>query len=337
MISRILITRMKYIGDVVLTTPVIRSVREAYPDAFIAYLGDQKGVSLLERNPHVNEIIPFDFSKPTFLEQPRVIFYLRKKKFDVVIDLFCNPRSALISYLSGAPMRIGKDVKGRGRSYTHRITDDGSLKSAIAFHYQYVRPLGVEPSNWKTEIFLSEDEKREAKIFLKWHDVDVRKPIIAVHPGATWPNKMWLKESFASLINKISGNFNVEVILSQGPGDEELKSYLEQRCRFLKILPLLPVRQLAAVLSQCAVFVTNDCGPMHIGVAVGTKTLGIFGPEPPEIWFPYDAADGHLALFRKISCSPCRQTFCHREPEGFLECMNLITVDEVFEEVGKRL
>lgn len=329
---------MKYIGDVVLTTPVIRAVRERYPDAYIAYMGDKKAVSLLEHNPHLNEIIPFDFSRPTILEQPRVAYAVRKRKFDVVVDFFSNPRSALLAYFSGAPLRIGKEVKGRGRLYTHRIEDDGTQKSAIAFHYQYVKPLGVEPKYWRTEIFLTEEEKREARIFLKWHDVNLNKPIIAVHPGATWPNKMWLKERFAELIDRMFTTTNVEIILSLGPDDHGLRSYMLQHCfGKVHILPVLPVRQLAAVLSQCAVFVTNDCGPMHIAVAAGTKTIGIFGPEPEEVWFPYSNDEGHLALRKRIWCSPCRKTSCFRTGGDYLECMTLISVEEVFNEVRKRL
>lgn len=329
---------MKFIGDVVLTTPIIRSVRATFPDAYIAYMGDKEAVSLLEHNPYLNEIIPFDFSRSTIFEQPRVMFKLRKRKFDVVVDLFSNPRSALLTYATGAPIRIGKEVKGRGRLYTHRIKDDGALKSAIAFHYQYVKLLGVEPTHWRTEIFLTDDEKREAKIFLQWQNVDVSKPIVAVHPGATWPNKMWLKENFAELIDLMIAKLRVEVILSLGPEDDALKSYIERQCfGNVHILPVLPVRQLAAVLSHCSVFVTNDCGPMHIAVAVETKTIGIFGPEPEEVWFPYNPEEGHLAMRKNIWCSPCRRTTCFREGKDYLECMKLISVKEVFEEVKKRL
>ncbi|HZY09621.1 MAG TPA: glycosyltransferase family 9 protein, partial [Bacteroidota bacterium] len=117
--NRILISRMKFIGDVVLTTPIIRAVREKYPDAYIAYLGDKLAVSLLENNPYLDEIIPFDFSKPTFLEQSRVMLRLRKRRFDVFVDLFSNPRTALLARASSASIRIGKDVKGRGKLYTH--------------------------------------------------------------------------------------------------------------------------------------------------------------------------------------------------------------------------
>lgn len=334
---RILLTRMKYIGDVVLTTPVIRSVRERFPDAYIAYMGDKKAVSLLEHNPHVDEIIPFDFSRPTIFEQPRIAWLLLRRKFDVVVDLFSNPRSALLTYFSGAPIRIGKNVKGRGRFYTHRIDAGSTMESAIDFHYRYVRPLGVEAAHRKTEIFLTDDERREARIFLQWQGVEGGKPVIAVHPGATWPNKMWLKENFAGLINRTIGNLSAEVILSLGPEDEDLGSYFKRECPRARVFPVLPVRQLAAVLSHCSVFVSNDCGPMHIGVAVGAKTIGIFGPEPEQVWFPYDVDDGHLAMRKDIWCSPCRITKCFRQREEYLECMKLLGVEEVFQEVANRI
>jgi ADP-heptose:LPS heptosyltransferase len=329
---------MKYIGDVVLTTPVIHAVREKFPEAYIAYLGDKKAVSLLEHNPYLDEIIPYDFTKPDIVEQPRVMFKLRQRKFDVFVDLFSNPRSAILARASGAPVRIGKEVKGRGNLYTHQIPDYGSLKPAIDFHYQYVKPLGVEKTHTATEIFLTEDEQREAKIFLKHQDVDVTKKIVVLHPGATWPNKMWLKEHFADLIDLLRAKLGVEILLSPGPSDQELMDAIVQRSTGnVHVLPLLPVRQLAAILSQCTVFVSNDCGPMHIGVAVGTKTIGIFGPEPVEVWFSYYEERGHKALFKKIECSPCRVTSCFREGEHFMECMKFITVKEVFEEVKKRI
>jgi ADP-heptose:LPS heptosyltransferase len=235
-------------------------------------------------------------------------------------------------------VRIGKDVPGRGRLYTHRMGDAGSLTSAIDYHFSYVKPLGVLPTHRTTEIFLSDDEKREARIFLKHQDVDLSRPIVAIHPGATWPNKMWLKESFAELIDLLRAKLKVEILLSPGPDDGGLmQSILAASSANAHLLPVLPVRQLAGILSQCDVFVSNDCGPMHIGVAVGTKTIGIFGPEPVQVWFDYAASGGHTPLFKKIECSPCRVTACFREGDHFMECMKLIRVEEVFGEVKKRL
>src|SRR5262245_53568666 len=161
-IERICISRMKFIGDIVLTTPVVHALRDAYPKAYIAYLGDKKSVTLLEGNPYLDEILAYDFAKPDVTEQLKWMYRLRRRKFDVFIDLFSNPRSALLARASGAAVRIGKDVKGRGAMYTHRMGDAGALTSAIDYHYSYLAPLGVTPTHRKTEIFLSDAEKREA-------------------------------------------------------------------------------------------------------------------------------------------------------------------------------
>ena len=336
--KNILLTRLKYIGDIVLTTPLIRTLRDRFPGAYIAYLGEKKGVSLLEENPYLDEIIPVDFSRNAFLEQLRLMPLLYRKRFDLVIDLYCNPRSAILSYATGAPVRVGGDLRGRGKLYTVRLRDDGTPKSAIDFHYQSLSVVGIQPKYHDTEIFLSDEEKKEARRYMEWQSVDFSRPVVALHPGATWPNKMWLRENFSELMDLFSAKLNAEIILSPGPDDDELMNYLTGKTfGRVHLLPVLPVRQLAGILSQCNVFVSNDCGPMHIGVAVGTKTIGIFGPEPTEVWFPYDPAKGHLAMFKKLFCSPCRTTSCYREGDGYLECMKQVSVGEVFDAVRERL
>ncbi|MBI1807563.1 MAG: glycosyltransferase family 9 protein [Ignavibacteria bacterium] len=334
---------MKFIGDVVLTTPIIRTLREKYPDAYVAYLGEKEAVSLLQHNPYLNEIISFDFSKPTLIEQPRVMFQLRKRRFDVFIDLFCNPRTAMLARASGAPIRIGKEVKGRGKLYTHQIVDDGRPKTAIEFHYQYVKPLSVEPIHRRTEIFLTDDEKREARNYLKWQDIDVNKPTVGLHPGATWPAKMWQWEKFAALADLIRAKLDAQVVVTQGPHDRKLVEQISARAvANMLVLPVMKLRQLAAVIAQFTVYVTNDAGPMHVGPAVGTKTIGIFGPGEENIWFPYaapsyDASAEHVALRKDVPCHPCHLDFCNREGEEFMECMKLLDVKEVFEHVKKRV
>lgn len=336
--KNILLTRMKYIGDVVLTTPIIRTLREEYPEAHISYLGDAKAVSLLQHNPFLNEIIPFDFSKDSFAYQLKMYALMFSKKFDLAIDLYSNPRSALLTFATRAKMRIGGDSKSRGKFYTHRISDDGSLKSAIDYHYMSLKPLGIDLKYSKTEIFLADSEKTEAKKTLHSLGVDTSRKIVALHPGATWYNKIWLKEHFSGLIKNLIEETDCEIIVSPGPGDAALMNFLKNDYSSrVTILPLLPVRILAAVLSHVNVFVSNDCGPMHIGVAVGAKTIGIFGPEPIEIWFPYDRNEGHLPMFKKLFCSPCRTTSCFRQGSEYMECMKLITVEEVFNAVCERL
>ena len=202
--KNILLTRMKYIGDVVLTTPIIRTLREEYPEAHISYLGDAKAVSLLQHNPFLNEIIPFDFSKDSFAYQLKMYALMFSKKFDLAIDLYSNPRSALLTFATRAKMRIGGDSKSRGKFYTHRISDDGSLKSAIDYHYQSLKPIGIQPKYFTTEIFLTEKEKNEARNVLSTIGIDANRKIVALHPGGTWPAKLWQKEKYSELARSLS-------------------------------------------------------------------------------------------------------------------------------------
>lgn len=341
--SRILLTRMKFIGDVVLTTPIIRSVRNAFPRAYIAYMGEKNAVSLLEHNPHLDEIIPFDFSRPTIIEQPRVAWALKRRKFDLAIDLLNNPRSAFLTYATGAQVRVGAQRKGRGKLYTIQVRDDGKPKTAVEFHNQFIRAVGIEPTATRPEIFLTDDERREARIYLQWLDcennpLDLTRPIIGIHPGATWPAKRWLPERFGELADLLAAKLHAQTIVTVGPNDNEaVEAMLKHSFSNVKVLRNLPLRQLAAVLSHCAAYVANDNGTMHIAAALGVPTVGIFGPGEDNIWFPYRAEEGHIALRRDVPCHPCHLDFCNRSGDEYMQCMKLLTTEDVFAAVSRAL
>lgn len=322
---RILVTRMKYIGDVVLTTPVIHALRTAFPDAMLSYMGDAAAVSLLRENPYLNEIIPFDFSRPTLLEQPRIAWLLRRRRFDWVIDLFGNPRSALLTFLTGAPVRVGLERKGRGRLYTVQVKDDGRPKTAVEFHLQFLRAVGVEPSTHRPELFLSGRERADAAARFA-----SGRPVVAIHPGATWPAKMWMAERFARVADELQNRHGVKVVLTGGPHDAEILENVRSRTSpAVQTVLNPPLRELAALYAVSAAVLSNDAGPMHIAAAVGTPTIALFGPGEENIWFPYEASEGHRALRKDVHCHPCHLDFCNRTGDGFMECMKLLQVEEV--------
>ncbi len=341
--DRILLTRLKYIGDIVLTTPLIHTLRERFPGAYIAYLGDSKAVSLLEHNPYLNEVFSIDFSKNTVVQQLRLFYRLNRKRFDLVVDLFCNPRSALLSYATHAPVRVVGDLHGRGKLYTVRLHDDGVPKSAVEFHYQSLNVIGIEPKYFAPEIFLTEDEKKESQRYLEWQGIDMSKPLIALHPGGTWPAKLWPAERFADLADTLIAKTHAQIVMTKGPRDGEAAGKVEHAVvgRVLS-LPVLPLRQLAAILSLCTAYVANDSGPMHIAAAVGTPTIGLFGPGEENIWFPYTVAfpggsAKHIPLRKDVPCHPCHLNVCNRTGREYMECMNLLSVKEVFDAVKERI
>ena len=341
--ERILLTRLKYIGDIVLTTPLIHTLRDRFPNAYIAYLGDKNGVSLLEQNPYLDEIFSIDFSRNAALQQLQLFYRLNRKHFDLVVDLFCNPRSALLSYATQAPVRVGGDLPVRGKLYTVRIKDDGVAKSAVEFHYQSLKAVGIEPKYFAPEIFLTADEKKESRRYLEWQGIDFSKPLIALHPGGTWPAKLWPAERFADLADLLTAKAHAQIVLTKGARDGEPAGKVESTVvgKVLS-LPVLPLRQLAAILSLCTVYVANDSGPMHIAASVGTPTIGLFGPGEENIWFPYTpdfpgGSSKHIALRKDVPCHPCHLNVCNRTGNEYMECMKLLSVNEVFNAVKERI
>ena len=330
-IKNILVTRLRFMGDIVLTIPVLEKLREAHPEAVITYLCEQPYNQLLLYNPYIDRILSLPPQKSGFLSRFNVIKDLVCGKFDIAIDLFGNPRSALLTFLSGSSIRIGGDFLGRRHYFTHRVKDDGKAKSAIDFHMQYLKPLNIESEPGQPFLFVTPEEKNQAREYLKNKGFSEDGPLVAIQPGASWPAKRWLPERFALLADRLNAEMGMQVIFTMGPEgvEEELVTSVVEKCRFrVKTPECLGIRRLTALLSVIDVFISNDCGPMHIAPAVGTKTIGIFGPGEPEIWFPYEKNQGHRFIHKKIDCSRCHQDFCVK-----LDCMRAIEVDDVFNAV----
>lgn len=336
---KILVSRLRFIGDIVLTTPVLEILREKFPDATIDYLGDSEGVTLLYRNPNLSEIIPYNFSAPEVIEQFRVASLLRRRKYDVAIDLFGNPRSAVEIFLSGAKMRIGGDFGWRGRLFTHPVAVKERI-TAVDFHLRYLLPLGIHEGYRQPRIFLDDNEIRDAEEFLEQVGVgdtqrkavesSARKLMIGLHIGATWPAKVWMPEYFARLAELIAGDLDAQVVVTYGPRDSGyLERFLSSTQARVVVIPPRDLRRLAAIISRCGAYVSNDAAPMHISTAVGTRTIGIFGPGEPDIWFPYEKSLGHVALHKDVQC--CHSDRCDMSGEDYMKCMKAIKPEEVFE------
>ena len=168
-----------------------------------------------------------------------------------------------------------------------------------------------------------------AKKYLEYKGFDLYKKLIGIHPGASWPAKKWFPERFAELANTLVKRKNTQILFTMGPGEEKLLQTIISLCKFDVIEPeILTIRQLAAILHNLNVYITNDCGPMHLGPAVGTPTVGILGPGEPEIWFPYSPSKGHRLVYHNIDCSRCHKDFCDT-----MDCMKSISVKEVFDAV----
>jgi len=329
-IRNILVSRLRFMGDVILTTPVLANLRARFPSGRIVYLTQRPFDELLFRHPWVDETLSFSSSPAS---QYRLLRSLKNHRFDLAIDLFGNPRSAGLTYLSGAPLRIGGDYRGRKLLYTHRIRNDGKTRTAVDFHLNFLAPLSIEASAKETFLSVTQEEMDQAVSRISEAGLDPKKRTAGIHPGASWPAKQWLPERFAELASRLVRELDAQVLLTAGPGEETLARSIRNACPApVHIIERPSIRELMALIRCLDVYVSNDCGPMHIGPAVQTPTVGIFGPGQPEIWFPYNREKGHRFIHREMDCSRCHKDFCEDR-----RCMEAIRVEDVFRETAEIL
>lgn len=337
-VKRILISRLRFIGDVVLTTPVIGALKRRYPEAAVCYLAEAGPAAVLTHNPHLEEVIvlpdellPARSVLTRCRAQTRFLRDLRKRRFDLAIDLLGNPRSALLTLATGARYRVGYDVRGRGLAYNVKIRRSASLRVVDAY-LDAVRTIGIPAEDDRTEVHFSAEDAKWADAWLVEHGIDGTRPIAGLNPGASWPAKTWSAERFAELARGLIEELNVAVLLAAEPGQREAAAGLNALSgHACPVVETDSLTRLAALIHRCDLYVANDCGPMHIAAAAGTPTIGLFGPSRPDIWFPYPNAAGHVAL-RAETDTCCGRDYCVR-PTACIESISPRKVLEAAESV----
>lgn len=340
-LDRILISRLRFIGDVVLTTPVIRALKRRYPDAALYYLAESGPAAVLARNPHLEEVIvlpdellPGRAVLTRCAAQVRFLRSLRKRRFDLAIDLFGNPRSALLTLATGARYRVGFDVRGRGRAYNVKIRRSGSRRVVDAY-LDAVRTIGVPVGDDRTEMHFSAEDAEWAESWLAARGIDGARPVVALNPGASWPAKTWSAGHFAELAAGLIEEQRASVLLVAGPGlREDVDAVNALSGHGCPVVDTGSLTRLAALIQRCRLYVSNDCGPMHVAAAVGTPTIGLFGPSRPDIWFPYPESEGHVAL-RAETDTCCGRDHCVR-PTPCIESISTRSVLDTAESILDR-
>jgi ADP-heptose:LPS heptosyltransferase len=160
--------------------------------------------------------------------------------------------------------------------------------------------------------------------------MDLSKPVVSLYAGATWPAKKWFPERFASLADKVKTELDSQVLFFKSQEDSELINSIKEKSLYDHFyLNNYDIRRTAALIAFVNVFVSNDCGLMHLAPAVGTKTIGLFGPGENNMWFPYKIEDGCISLRKHVPCHPCHLDYCDK-----LDCWKLLEVDEVLEKIN---
>jgi heptosyltransferase-2 len=336
---RILLTRTDRIGDVVLSTPAIKAVRNAYPDAHIAFMVRPYAREIVEGNPYLNEVIVYDkYGKHrNIVNTVRFALGLRTKKFDLAIMLHPTTRVHLMAYLAGIPERVGYDRKA-AFLLTHRashLKQEGK-KHESEYTLELLRAIGIKEIDKTPIVPLHKGCMKRIETILDEHHVGRDVALVAVNPGASCPSKRWAPKNFAFVCDGLAGAYKTRTIIVSDEGNSEHARQVAESMRYepVNLSGKTSIGELAALLSKCTLFISNDSGPVHIACAVGTPVISIFGRKDPGLspkrWGPIGA--GHIVFHKDVGCDIC---LAHNCRAGF-KCLKAITPTEVLE-AAKRI
>lgn len=321
--EKILCIQLKQIGDVLMTTPSVRALAEAYPDAEIHFLTEKPSNQIFEHSPYVQKII-LSPKNPGWKESVKLIKELRAEKYDLVIDFFGQGRTALTARLTGSPVRLGFDFKGRRRFYTHTTELPDTRYSPLDKLY-ILRLIDIHSDDAKLDFFISEEDRTSTRKILSTLPINKEKPLISVSPVSRRDYKVWPAEKFAEICDYLVESYDAQILFTWGPGEEHFIEAVRKQMKHpdLGNYDMLTLRETVALFEEVDLHLGNDNGPMHFAIAAGTPTVAIFGRPFADNWTPLKS-ERHLAVEKDPGCkSDCVY------PDCGLECIKEVSVQEV--------
>lgn len=330
--ARILIRAANWVGDAIMTTPVIRGLRKNYPKARISILAKPWVIPVYENNPYLDEIIAYENQgrHKKGMGTLRLSKDLRTYGFDLAVLMQNAFEAALLSFLAGIPERLGYDTDARTWLLNPSIKLDPELKKRhlIDYYIGILNGAGLEHDGRNTELFITLVEKKNAQAILRENSIDMTKPVIGINPGATGGTaKRWFPEKYARAAQRLSNALGVKILIFGGPGDEELGCQINELSgdACLNLAGKTSLRTAFALIENCSLFITNDSGLMHAAAALEVNQIAIIGSTDYIATSPSNF-NSHIVRV-PVACAPCMKTECPTDHE----CMSLISVDRVVE------
>ena len=327
---KILVINTKFLGDLIVSTPGLKALREKNPDSEIVLIARKGYEDTLRNNPNINRIIPFDFSvkkKNLFSRisaEIKFIRQIRKEKFDVVISLHPGDRIAFLALFSKAKIRVAPRKQSFNFLFNVSVDVEEDSISYLDYYNELISAYTKESIKGRTEFFVNEQDNIWTEEFLSKNKIDKDDLVIGIHPGASEPTKIWPSEKFAELIQKLVLIGRTKIILIAGPNEEKVVDSIFSKANNenLFIYKSKDVNRTAALIRKCSLFISNDTGTRHLSVALKTPVIVLMPDDNLKCWNFYDDTDSHFVLIGK-------RFF----PEKEMPFLGSINVDEVFDKV----
>lgn len=329
--ENILVVRLDRMGDVVLSTPALKALRDAYPQSRITFMVRPYVKDIANGNPYVDEVIVYD-KAAGLLGNVKFIKRLREKKFDLVVALHPTLRTNWIAFLAGIPKRLGFDKRKKmGMLLTDKVPDKKhlGLKHEIDYTLDMLKYIGINTKDRKLHVPVNRDSDNRAREALAVGGISESDTVVVINPGASCPSKRWPVERFAEAADSLIKKRGVKVVIISGESDKKIAdnmtSCMKEKC--LDLSGKTTVGDIAAILKRSKLFISNDSGPVHVACAVGAPVVAIFGRSDrglsPRRWGPSNKGD--VVIHKDAGCLDC---LAHNCVLGF-KCLQAITVDEV--------
>lgn len=340
-IRKILVRSTNWIGDAVMTTPAVRTIRRNFPDAELTLLALPWVGDIFSSSPHVDRIISYERNGRHKGLQGKfhLARELREEKFDAAILLQNAFEAAFISMLAGIPVRAGYTTDGRGLLLTHRVRKSRGIKDHHQVHYyqEMLRGLGLRPGPDELELHLADADVLWAANHLIHYTNRKPVPVIGLNPGAAYgPAKRWPAEKYGGLAKRVCREKNGVVVVFGTQDDQaaarQILSEVNDQTKVINLTGKTTLGQALAMISLCSVFVTNDSGLMHVAAALKIPTVAIFGSTDHVATGPY-SKDATIVR-TDLDCSPCLKTHC---PKKHFRCMEDIREEDVEMAVNRYL
>lgn len=339
--KRILVIKMRYIGDTVLMTPLINTLANSLPTACIDVLVNAQSGPILDNQPGIGRVWTYA-SLPNAKQLVNVIPLLWKiwrQNYDLVIDLTNNDRSSLFTFCSRARIRIGFQSEHHLRqrlAYTQVIDSYLDTLHTVDHHLKAAEVLGFPIAARQPVLHVSEEQTENIKRQLAVAGINGQQRYMVIHPGARRWYKSWPLERFAQLADRVVRELNIPVVLSGGPTDRNncriIIDHAEEK--LINLCARVSLFNLPALIKGAVCLVGNDSASIHIATAVTTPTIALFGPTDWKSWQPRGPRDKVIAV--ELPCRPCG----HSNPDcplGDDYCMGRISFDQVWEAVLERV
>lgn len=330
--KKILVIQTAFLGDAILTTPLLGNLKKRFPESRISFLTTPQGAEILSGNPCVSEFIVYDKKgvDKGFISFLKMAGRIKEEGFSLVVSPHRSLRTSLLAFISGAVRRIGFDTAILAFLYTDKIRHRRELHE-VDRYLQLMETLGGKIEA-KPEIFIESDGQKRADSLLWSFGIEPDDMVICLLIGSEWPTKRWTPEGYADLIDYLAERFSAKSIIF---GKKEELMDAEKIGKLCRNKPIIAcgkttLADLPPLFMACELLIGGDTGTMHIGVALKRKCVVIFGPTTPELGFsPYKAEFVKIVEKKDLSCRPCSPHGPKACPKGHFACMKDISPQEV--------